>query len=221
MLDRRAFLALMTAAPIVRCASRSEGPRGRITSRPRRPESEAKAGAAPLIVMLHGAGGRGERARRILEAQAERESIVLVAPDSVGRTWDGVSGRLGPDVERIDALLAETFARSVIDPKRIAVAGFSDGATYALTLGLGNGDLFTHTIAFSPGFLAVAEQSGRPQVFISHGRADEVLPVVHCSRRIVPRIEGAGYRVRYREFDGGHAVPPEIAEEAVAWFLRR
>jgi phospholipase/carboxylesterase len=60
---------------------------------------------------------------------------------------------------------------------------------------------------------------GRPRVFISHGTRDPVLPIENCSRRIVPRLEQAGYEVSYHEFDGGHTVPPEIAEEAVRWFV--
>jgi predicted esterase len=45
-----------------------------------------------------------------------------------------------------------------------------------------------------------------------------VLPIAHCSRKLVPQLERAGYDVRYREFDGPHAVPPAIAREALAWF---
>jgi phospholipase/carboxylesterase len=33
----------------------------------------------------------------------------------------------------------------------------------------------------------------------------------------VPKLERAGYEVRYREFEGGHVVPPGLADEAVAW----
>jgi predicted esterase len=33
----------------------------------------------------------------------------------------------------------------------------------------------------------------------------------------VPELRQAGYYVRYREFDGGHAVPAAIARDAVGW----
>jgi predicted esterase len=110
------------------------------------------------------------------------------------------------------------FSRYAVDPGRIAVGGFSDGASYALSLGITNGDLFGHVLAFSPGFMAPAAQVGFPRVFVSHGAHDTVLPVDRCSRRIVPELERAGYDVRYREFEGGHVVPPEIGREAVNWF---
>ena len=95
------------------------------------------------------------------------------------------------------------------------MAGFSDGASYALGLGLANGDLFAHVVAFSPGFVPGASREGRPAVFVTHGDADDVLPVEQTSRRIVPVLREEGYDVTYREFPGGHTVPPEVAAEAV------
>ena len=107
--------------------------------------------------------------------------------------------------------------RFSVDPARVAVGGFSDGASYAL--GLRNGDVFTHLIAFSPGFVPRAGGRGRPAIYVSHGVSDSILPIDRCSRRIVPSLRRAGHAVRYREFDGGHTVPPEVAREAVAWLL--
>jgi dienelactone hydrolase len=138
---------------------------------------------------------------------------------SRGRTWDAVLDTFGPDVAFIDQAVAWTFARYAVDPDRVAVAGFSDGASYALSLGLANGDLFGRVMAFSPGFVAPAPPQGHPRLFVSHGTADMVLPIDQCSRRIVPRLERADYDVTYQEFDGPHTVPPEIAQAAVAWFL--
>jgi predicted esterase len=114
--------------------------------------------------------------------------------------------------------MAQTFSRYAIDPAHVAIGGFSDGASYALSLGLTNGDLFTHIIAFSPGFMAPAEYEGKPRIFISHGTRDQVLPIDACSRRIVPQVRGAGYDVEYHEFDGPHTVPPEMTRRAVDWF---
>lgn len=37
-----------------------------------------------------------------------------------------------------------------VDASRVCASGFSDGASYALTLGAANGQLFTHIAAFSP-----------------------------------------------------------------------
>jgi phospholipase/carboxylesterase len=73
-----------------------------------------------------------------------------------------------------------------VDARRLAVTGFSEGVSYVLSVGLPNGDLFTHVIAFSPGFASSAAYRGKPPVFVSHGTRDKVLPIDRCSRRSSP-----------------------------------
>lgn len=179
-----------------------------------------EAEEAPLVLMLHGAGSDARRGISPFIDLADEAGLLLLAPDSRGSTWDVLVGGYGPDVEFIDRALEQTFARLGVDPGKMAVAGFSDGASYALSLGLTNGKLFTHSISFSPGFMAPKTHRGEPSIFVSHGTRDEVLPIEQTSQRIVPRLERSGYSVLYREFDGGHTVPPEIAREAVDWFVR-
>jgi phospholipase/carboxylesterase len=177
------------------------------------------ASPAPLVVMLHGAGGRAEQLMPLLSPIAEEYGCLLAAPDARGRTWDVILGAYGPDVQTIDRMLAQIFARWSVDPAQVAIGGFSDGASYALSLGLINGDLFQRVLAYSPGFTAPTAAHGRPQFYVSHGTDDPVLPVDRTSRRIVPQLREAGYQVRYHEFEGGHTVPPEIARESAEWFL--
>ena len=172
---------------------------------------------APLLLMLHGAGGHGDHGIGLLRPLADETGLILLVPSSRGRTWDIILGAYGPDVDFINQALTKSFDRVRIDPAQIAVGGFSDGASYALSLGIVNGDLFTHILAFSPGFMAPPEQIGMPRIFISHGTGDTVLPIDRCSRRIVPQLERAGYDLRYVEFEGGHTVPPEIGLEALRW----
>ncbi|HYW08498.1 MAG TPA: hypothetical protein VE913_16180, partial [Longimicrobium sp.] len=172
---------------------------------------------APLAVALHGAGGDARNGLVPLQTMADSAGLVLLSPGSAGRTWDVIVGGFGRDVARLDEALAATFDRVATDPARLAVTGFSDGASYALSIGITNGDLFTHVIAFSPGFMAPAGQRGAPRIFISHGTRDTVLPIDRCSRRVVPQLRGAGYDVDYREFDGGHVVPKEMSRGAVEW----
>ena len=174
---------------------------------------------APLVVMLHGAGGSARRALPRLQSLADDHGILLLAVDSREVTWEGIALRFEPDTAFIDRALERTFHRYAIDPARVAAEGFSDGASYALGLGLTNGDLFTHTIAFSPGSVPLIERHGTPAVFVSHGTADEILPIDQCSRRIVPELRRRKYAVDYVEFDGPHTVPPDVAGQAVRWFL--
>ncbi len=182
------------------------------------PKGYSSSSPAPLILMLHGAGGDAEGALNILQKLADPVGAILLAVDSRSSTWDIIISQYGPDIAFIDRALAQTFSRYAIDNRRMAIAGFSDGASYALSVGITNGDLFTHVIAFSPGFMAPADQIGSPQLFISHGKRDNVLPIDRCSRRIVPQLQQAGYQVLYQEFDGPHTVPGAIAQKALEWF---
>ncbi|WP_461187720.1 alpha/beta hydrolase [Arthrobacter sp. Z4-13] len=137
---------------------------------------------APLILLLHGAGGEAAGGLSLLSAFAETHKIILAAPSSRGSTWDGVRGSFGPDVQMINRALERIFTLVFVDPERIAVGGFSDGASYALALGLANGDLFSRVIAFSPGFVPPVPHAGQPRVFVSHGDSDSVLPIDRTSR---------------------------------------
>lgn len=174
---------------------------------------------APLVLMLHGAGSNARNGLIPLLPLADGAGLLLLAPDSRLRTWDVIIDRYGPDVAFIERALEWTFHRCLVDSTHLAIGGFSDGASYALSLGLTNGDLFTHIIAFSPGFMTPAGRQGLPRIYISHGTQDRVLPVERCSHRIVRQLNREGYDVHYTEFDGPHTVPALIACEAVDWFF--
>jgi phospholipase/carboxylesterase len=181
----------------------------------------------PLLVLLHGAYTNGAGWLRSYAPRADATGVVLLATDSRYITWDVLLANLGPghdpvggfgpDIEFLDGALAWTFDRCAIDPTRLWLAGFSDGASYALTLGLANGDLFGRTIAHSPGTIVPVNHYGAPRFFVSHGTRDDVLPIDQCSRRLVPELQREGYDVTYSEFGGGHEISPEIADESFAW----
>ena len=174
---------------------------------------------APFVLSLHGAGGNETSGLYPLRDLADEAGVILLSPASRQQTWDVIRGGYGPDVAFIDRALAAAFARCAVDPELLAVTGFSDGASYALSLGITNGDVFMHVMAFSPGFMAPADQRGEPRIFISHGTNDQVLAIDRTSRRIAPQLARAGYDVQYYEFDGPHTVPPEIARQALDWFV--
>ena len=177
----------------------------------------AAGSPAPLLVWLHGAGGSAQGGMKLWRELAPEAGLIVLAPDSRDRTWDVLTGGLGPDVAFIDAALRHVFALYAIDPARVAIGGFSDGASYALSLGTANGTLFTHILACSPGFMAPPRQEGRPRIFISHGVQDRILPV-QGARSIAQRLKKARYDLTYKEFDGPHTVPRDIVREAVEGF---
>lgn len=181
------------------------------------PESYSSATPAPLMLGLHGAGGAGERYMRNVATLAAQMGMIVAAPDSRSGTWDAIRGYFDDDVTFIDQVLNRVFRDFNIDAQRICVSGFSDGATYALSLGLVNGDLFGRIAAFSPGFIVPGTRHGKPAVFVSHGHADPILPFAGSSERIVPELRKAGYAVTFVDFDGGHAVAPEVIQSVGPW----
>jgi len=190
----------------------------------RRALMRVTAGGGPrgkaLILALHGAGSGGSRGGLYaLRGGWSFPGVVMVAPAAESSTWTFLRGR-DEDLPFVDRALKRAFARCRIDPRRVGIGGFSDGATYALTLGLVNGDLFRGVIALSPGGVLAENAVGKPRVFIAHGTRDNVLPISQTSDRIVEQLRSSGYRVKYRKFRGGHKVVPAISRESVRWFLR-
>jgi phospholipase/carboxylesterase len=130
------------------------------------PRQAATKRPLPLIVLLHGGGGRAEDFRSTFPL-ADEFGVVMLALDSRHNTWDGIDSRFGPDVQFIDAALRYTFERVAVDPERIAIGGLSDGGAYSLSLGLVNGDLFTPLVAVAPGFFAPRRRRPAGRAYLS------------------------------------------------------
>ncbi len=183
------------------------------------PQSYSPDTPAPLFIALHGAGGEADNWQSYF-ARAEDRSMILLAPEARLYTWDRSLEGFGPDVAFLDLALNHTFARCRVDPGRIALGGFSEGASYTLSLGVSNGDLFTHLIAYSPGYYRPEEPFvGDPPIFVSHGTEDWNHQITLSRDIIVPALREAGYDVNYIEFDGFHEIPQGISETALDWFL--
>lgn len=243
---RREFAAALAIGAVAACNAKAARDGGRLSARPRK---SPKAGtpapqpgqralglranrdatirippnvstSMPLLVLLHGAGGAGDRMLARVSAYTDEAGIAVLSPSSQDATWDAIRGDFDVDVAMIDKALTKVFDQLPIDPKQVIVGGFSDGASYALSLGLINGDLFKHILAFSPGFIVPGEERDRPKVFISHGMEDPILPYDRCGKRIAADLKGRGYDVNFRDFHGGHEIPPDIGRAGMAWALK-
>jgi len=152
-----------------------------------------------------------------LGSTPEEAGVVVLAPKSQDTTWDAIGGSFSEDIDYLNHALERVFEIVAVDPARITIGGFSDGASYGLSLGLINGDLFNRVIAFSPGFLLDAAPHGKPRIFISHGTHDHILPIDRCGRRLAADLTADGYDVTFREFDGDHEIPESVAREGMKW----
>lgn len=170
----------------------------------------------PFALLLHGAGSNASGILAPFQSFASSRGIILMAVSSFGGTWDAVGREFGVDVATIDEALTAAFARCAVDPARVGIEGFSDGATYALALGRANGDLFTRIAAQSPGFIFPLAEVGTPRIYITHGIFDPVFPIDETGAKIAAELS-ARYDVRYEEYSGGHELPSSVAADVMAW----
>ena len=175
----------------------------------------ASGAPLPLLVMLHGATQSADDMFWYLGSLHEETGVAILAPNSRDTTWDAISDSFGVDVAGLNQALERVFEKVAIDPARIAIGGFSDGASYAISLGLINGDFFNSVVAYSPGFVISGEEHGKPRIFISHGTRDRILPINRCGRRIATDLKAHGYDVTLREFDGDHEIPADVSREGL------
>jgi predicted esterase len=183
------------------------------------PEGLEPGASVPLLVMFHGAGGEANRVLPHLVPWARSRRFLLLAPQSMYPTWDVVIGGHGPDLERLDGALAVVASRFRVDATHLAFAGFSDGGSYALSVGLTNGDVASHVIALSAGFMNTFSQAGTPRVFIAHGRSDRQLPAQTSAVPHARKLLEDGYDLTLLPFDGDHVIVPWVVQRAVEFFL--
>jgi poly(3-hydroxybutyrate) depolymerase len=130
--------------------------------------ASASGTSAPVVVLLHGSGGRSREMVRLWTPLAEAEGIVLVAPSSLEEdAWQLQAD--GPQL--FHDILDDVAARHAIDRRRVYLFGHSGGGVYALTLGLMQSEYFA----------AVAVHGGAwrdPESFAALGLATRKIPVV-------------------------------------------
>lgn len=183
------------------------------------PEGLEASALVPLLVLFHGAGGEANKVLPHFVRWARAQRFLLLAPQSMFPTWDVVIGGHGPDLERLEVALQQVASHFALDPARLAFAGFSDGGSYALSVGLSNGDVVSHVMALSAGFMNTFVRHGAPKVFIAHGRHDSQLPFESSARLHAQRLLEEGVDLTLLPFDGDHVILPGVVERAVEFFV--
>jgi polyhydroxybutyrate depolymerase len=106
------------------------------------PEGYAPSTPYPLVFVLHGGGSTaaGARTQTDLEKVAAGRAV-FVYPDAPGGNWslDAPASSNG-DVALFDAILLTAHNSLCIDPRRVFVTGFSNGAYMANQLGCKRGE---------------------------------------------------------------------------------
>ena len=183
------------------------------------PSSYSPASSAPMLVLFHGAGGNDQLWRSLsIEAMAEAHGMIILATESRYTTWDGVQlGRYDVDVAFLNQAMQHVFARVNVDSTKVAIAGFSDGASEALGIGVANAAIFRKIIAYSPGVLNLIYARGTPDVFVAHGLTDAVTPFQYTRDWTVEVLRRNGMQVEFYPFEGGHAIPSQVETASFNW----
>lgn len=177
-------------------------------------------GPAPLMVVLHGAGGEARSFLDQFKHDADQRGVVLLSIQSSERTWaQRKPNDDEADVANIKTAIAELTAKAPIDRGRTAVMGFSDGASYALSMGMAYPGLFRTIVAFSPGYaFAPSDIDTDQRILIAHSRRDPILPAANV-RDMIKGLESAGYAPEVHWFNGGHEIDPDLKKAAFDFAL--
>ena len=200
-----------------------------------RPEGASKS-PRPLIVLFHGAGMSAHGFLYGARAEADRCGCLLLSVQSAGATWDTISlvnkaskggsvtrdQLFGADTGRVEKALSTALRAGDADRSSVILLGFSDGASYALSLGLANPAIVRGVIAFAPGFhLEPAAINPKQRIFIAHSPSDEILSFERTRDDTVASLKKAGFDIRFRPFDGGHRVDRALLSEGVNFVMGR
>jgi polyhydroxybutyrate depolymerase len=182
---------------------------------------DGDAGTAPLLIVLHGAGGQGPGMASLtgLDRRGPAAGFVTVFPDGQGRVWNDSRGAGAfarrqnvDDVAFLQALSARLAGRGLGQAAPVYLAGISNGALMCEHLAR-HGLLIVDGIALIAGPATAASRAAVPRplrptsVLVFAGTADPLIPYgggpIGPLGRIVQRRAGG-------TSDRGIAVPAEV-----------
>lgn len=181
------------------------------------PASYKKGVPMPILVMMHGFRSTAEAVRYTFPL-AEEFGVIILAPESRDVTWGQSIPGFDTDARFIGMAYRWVSEVLTIDPNRVAMGGVSDGANYALNMGLAYGDTFNHLMIFSVGMLTTFRRQGKPKIFLAHGTNDQQMPIDRTGRKFAAQLKDEQYDITFREYDGGHGAPLPIVRESFEWF---
>jgi phospholipase/carboxylesterase len=180
----------------------------------------------PLITVLHGAGRQDEMLVKACRDEPAKRQALFFVPRSLAMTWDLIAGGGRPDLDFLEFAYDLIYRRFPIDANRQALIGYSDGASYALSIGLSNPRIFRAILGWAAGFLAfddtfVDADDPRPDILLEYGTQDEIFSFEQVALAMRTSLEDAGYTVEFRADEGGRHWPSGYFQgEALDWFAR-
>jgi predicted esterase len=178
----------------------------------------------PLVTVLHGAGRQDEMLVKACRGQPDARQTLFLVPRSIAPTWDLITGGGRPDLDFLEFSYDLIYRRYPIDRERQSLVGYSDGASYGLSIGMSNPRIFRAVMAWAAGFVVyddtfVAENDPKPDIYLEYGTQDEIFPFEQVALPMRASLEGAGYTVSFHADEGGRHWPSGYFQgEALDWF---
>ncbi len=187
------------------------------------PESYTPQQNWPLIICLHGAGGRGDHYIWSWLRAAKSKGYMLLAPKSMDVTWSVLRPML--DVSSITAIFQDVCSTYAVDKSRVFLSGLSDGGTFTYLYGLSSAEMFAGISPIAGDFHGMMDGMLRKKqgidlpIYIVHGAQDHIFRVGSI-RQGYDLLTKIGYNATYEELpDWGHAYTSSINEKLVLpWF---
>jgi len=202
----------------------------------------------PLLLLLHGVGG-SEYDLFWLPEYLDPRFLVLslrgtftLRPDSYA--WFNVTfgpegtiikpGEAEASRQRLIGFIESALARFQVDPQKIFLLGFSQGAIISLAVALTRPDLLAGIVVmsgrilpelFEPqsplgGHLAPSDLLVDFPLMVAHGLWDRVLPIEH-GRAIRDRLSTLPVALTYKEYDMAHTISDDSLADVSRWLKER
>ena len=174
-------------------------------------------GPRPLIVVLHGYGDEPDPNAELYRKAARQRGAIVAAPSGLrpGPGGHGFAWTFRDESEWwVLRVIERLRAVHPVDPDRVVLAGFSQGANVALAVGMKHPDRFAGLLPVAGWWEAdrmPVPAAGGPRVYLLTGARD---PRVESFREARRALAGAGLAVRLRVIPGlGHAYPTSATRE--------
>ena len=178
------------------------------------PSGAAPSAGWPVLIFLHGFGSNRHDFDDLAAYVATLGyiGITLDGTDVMGPSaYEWTRDSVNPTSDRIQDALKKL--KTKIDPRRIYLQGFSQGAMHAAHVLADHPDLYAGAICNSPGALALvptklADPAHTGTIFVSVGDAEQA-GIIRGANTIQKLWESAGRPVHMIQFHGGHQLPPD------------
>ena len=139
----------------------------------------------PIVLALHGSGGRGESFRPRLRRYVEDQRFIGVYPDGHNNVWNlGGQESNADDVSFLSDVLSEVSTYAHLDTERVFILGFSNGAGMAHQMAIE-----THSIK---GIATVVTQLSRGNEPTAQTQPVAVLQILGMQDPLIPYQGGMG-----------------------------